>query len=257
MSWSRGFRSGGFNGRATTPSSIGPYKSEKVDSYELGLRSTLLDGRLVFNATLFRSEYQDKHESEIYQFGAATETVVNNAAEATIDGLEIEAQFLASERVQLRFSAGMIDGVYEEFLAPDRIACQGISRAGCPRVDRSGDFDFGFQPDWNVSAAMSVLQPLPDGWGDLTGNVLYSWAGETIGNFGQPDPLGLARNEFPARGEWDFTLIWERAPFKVAGYVKDAFHDENFLATSVDVGVFWFGAIAVGRTWGIELTHEL
>ena len=132
-SWSRGFRSGGFNGRATTSTTIGPYDPEKVDSYELGLRSTLLDGRLVFNATLFHSEYQDKHESEIYQFGAATETIVNNAAQATIDGLEIEAQFLASELVQLRLTAGMIDGAYEEFLAPER--CQGITREGCPRVD--------------------------------------------------------------------------------------------------------------------------
>lgn len=257
LSWSRGFRSGGFNGRATTPSSMGPYDPEIVDSYEVGLRSNLLNDRLLFNATFFRSEYQDKHESEIYQFGAATETVVNNAAEATIDGIEVEAQYLASERIQLRFTVGMIDGVYEEFLAPDRIACQGISRANCPRVDRSGDFEFGFQPDWNASAAMSMWQPLPDGWGDLTGMALYSWADGTIGNFGQPDPMGLGRNEFPSRGEWDFTLIWERDALKVAGYVKDAFHDENYLATSVDVGVFWFGSVAVGRTWGIEITHEL
>lgn len=256
-SWSRGFRSGGFNGRATTPSSMGPYDPETVDSYELGLRSSLFDNRLVFNATLFRAEYQDKHESEIYQFGAATETVVNNAAKATIDGLEIEAQFAADEHIQLRFSAGMIDGSYDEFLAPDRIACQGISRAACPRVDRSGDFEFGFQPDWNFSVGMVVTQPLSDDWGALISSVNYAWADKTTGNFGQPDPLGLGRNEFPARGEWDFSLIWERHPFKVAAYVKDAFHEDNYLATSVDVGVFWFGAVAVGRTWGIELTHEL
>ena len=55
----------------------------------------------------------------------------------------------------------------------------------------------------------------------------------------------------------DLSVIWERAPFKVAGYVKDVFHKDNFLSTSVDVGVFWFGSVAVGRTWGIELTHEL
>ena len=257
LSWSRGFRSGGFNGRATTPSSIGPYDPEIVDSYEIGLRSNLLNDRLLFNATFFRAEYQDKHESEIYQFGAATETVVNNAAQATIDGMEIEAQYIATENMQLRLTLGMIDGVYEEFLAPDRIACQGISRADCPRVDRSGDYEFGFQPDWNASAAVSYLQPLPTGWGDLTGMVLYSWADETIGNFGQPDPRGLGRNEFSARGEWDFTLIWQRDAFKVAGYVKDAFHGDNYLSTSVDVGVFWFGAIQVGRTWGIEITHEM
>ena len=256
LSWSRGFRSGGFNGRATTPSSIGPYDPETVDSYELGLRSSLFDNRLMLNATLFRAKYKDKHESEIYQFGAATETVVNNAAKATIDGLEIEARLAASEQVQLRLSVGMIDGKYEEFLAPDRIACQGISRATCPRVDRSGDFEFGFQPDWNLSAGLIVTQPLSAGWGQLTGTANYSWASETVGNFGQPDPLGLGRNEFPARGEVDFSLIWERAPFKVAGYVKDAFHSNNYLSTSVDVGVFWFGAVQPGRTWGLEVTHE-
>ena len=168
LSWSRGFRSGGFNGRATTPSSIGPYDPETVDSYEVGLRSSLLDNRLIFNATLFRAKYKDKHESEIYQFGAATETVVNNAAEATIDGLEVEAMLAAGERVQLRLSVGMIDGKYEEFLAPDRIACQGISRATCPKVDRSDDFEFGFQPDWNVSAGLIVTQPLANGWGPIS-----------------------------------------------------------------------------------------
>ena len=257
LSWSRGFRSGGFNGRATTPSSIGPYDPETVDSYEIGLRSSLLDNRLIFNATLFRAEYKDKHESEIYQFGAATETVVNNAARATIDGLEVEALLAANEQVQLRFTAGMIDGKYKEFLAPDRIACQGISRSNCPRVDRSEDFEFGFQPDWNISAGMVVTQPLAAGWGALIGSANYAWFDKTIGNFGQPDPLGLGRNEFPSRGEWDFTLIWDRAPFKVAGYVKDAFHNDNYLATSVDVGVFWFGTVQVGRTWGIELTHQL
>ncbi len=256
LSWSRGFRSGGFNGRATTPSSIGPYDPETVDSYELGLRSSLFDNRLVFNATLFRAEYDNKHESEIYQFGAATETVVNNAAKATIEGLEIEAQIALNERVQMRLSVGMIDGVYNEFLAPDRIACQGISRATCPRVDRSDDFEFGFQPDWNFNVGAVMTQPLPDDWGSLVGSVLFSWFDKTVGNFGQPDPRGLGRNEFPARGEWDFTLIWERAPFKVAGYVKDAFHSNNYLSTSVDVGVFWFGTVSVGRTFGIELTHE-
>ena len=256
-SWSRGFRSGGFNGRATTPSSIGPYDPEQVDSFEIGLRSMSFDGRLVFNATLFRALYKNKHESEIYQFGAATETVVNNAAKATINGLEIESRLAMTENLQLRLSVGMIDGKYDEFLAPDRVACQGISRATCPRVDRSDDFEFGFQPDWNFSAGLIARQPLNNGWGALTGIVNYAWGDKTIGNFGQPDPLGLGRNEFPARGEMDLTLIWERAPFKIAGYVKDVFHSDNYLATSVDVGVFWFGAVSVGRTWGIELTHEL
>jgi hypothetical protein len=84
----------------------------------------------------------------------------------------------------------------------------------------------------------------------------YAWFDGTTGNFGQPDPTGLRRNVFPSRGEADFTLAWENKWVTVAAFVKDAFHHDSYLATSVDVGVFWFGAVAPGRTWGVELTKE-
>jgi hypothetical protein len=83
----------------------------------------------------------------------------------------------------------------------------------------------------------------------------YAWADETVGNFGQPDPAGLDRNVFPDRGVWDFSVIWQHADWlNVTAFVKDAFHDDNYLATSVDVGVFWFGATAPGRLWGLEIS---
>ena len=40
-SWSRGFRSGGFNGRATTPTTIGPYDPEKVLREKVARGSTV------------------------------------------------------------------------------------------------------------------------------------------------------------------------------------------------------------------------
>ena len=76
VSYAQGWRSGGWNGRATTPGSIGPYDPEIVDSYEIGVRTDLLNGTLRLNATAFLSDYKDKHESTIYQFGFATETIV-------------------------------------------------------------------------------------------------------------------------------------------------------------------------------------
>ncbi len=245
VSWSRGFRSGGWNGRATTPTSIGPYDPETVDSYEVGVRSTLFDDRLTLNATAFRAEYKDKHESTIFQFGAATETIVENAADATIDGFELEMRYVASPRFQARASVGWTDGEYDEFIAVNRLTGQ--------REDISDIFEFGFAPEWNVNIGFDYLQPL-DEMGTLLFAVNYNWADETIGNFGQPDPQGAGRNVFPDRDEWDFSVTWENPWVNVAAFVKDAFHDDNFLATSVDVGVFWFGAVEQGRTWGIELT---
>ncbi|MEZ5560579.1 MAG: TonB-dependent receptor [Pseudomonadales bacterium] len=244
-SYSRGFRSGGWNGRATTPSSIGPYNPETVDSYELGLRSEWFDNSLRLNLTGYFTSYEDKQESEIYEFGFATETIVNNAAKAEIKGLELEAQWVPTDRVQARLAVGRTDGEYKEFLAYNRLT--GV------REDISDIFQFGFAPEWNVNAGLDLFQPLGRS-GTMIFRTNYAWADKTVGNFGQPDPAGLGRNVFDDRGEWDFSLIWQNPWVDVTAFVKDAFHDDNYLTTSVDVGVFWFGAVGPGRTWGIELS---
>jgi hypothetical protein len=125
------------------------------------------------------------------------------------------------------------------------------------RVEDVSDIrEFGFQPEWNVGIGLDFTQPLPKELGSLVLKSYYSWNAGTTGNFGQPDPLQLGRNVFPSRGEADFTLVWENDWVDVAAFVKDAFHDHNYLATSVDVGVFWFGAVQPGRTWGVELTVD-
>lgn len=248
-SWSRGFRSGGWNGRATTPTSIGPYNPETVDNYELGLRSDLLENRLRLNLTFFHAKYSEKQESQIYAFGTATETIVDNAAQASINGIEAESQYIVTDHLSLRGTFGWVKGKYNVFNA--------FNRATGQIDDVSNIREFGFAPEFNMGIGADYLQPLPMELGDLHFKAQYSWADGTTGNFGQPDPAGLGRNVFPSRGEADFTLAWENEKwFTVAAFVKDAFHHDNYLATSVDVGVFWFGAVAQGRTWGVELTKE-
>jgi iron complex outermembrane receptor protein len=247
-SWSRGFRSGGWNGRATTPTSIGPYDPETVDNYELGVRTDLFDQRLRLNATFFHAKYDDKQESQIYAFGQATETIVDNAARAYINGIEIESQYLVTDYLQLRANFGWVKGRYDVFEAFNRETGQ---------IDDVSDIrEFGFAPEFNVGIGADYRQPLPKELGELHFMAWYSWFDGTTGNFGQPDPAGLGRNVFDSRGEADFTLAWENKWLTVAAFVKDAFHHDNYLATSVDVGVFWFGAVTPGRTWGIEFTKE-
>ncbi len=269
LSWSRGFRSGGWNGRATTPTSMGPYNPETVDSYEVGMKSEWWDNRLQFNLTYFRAEYQDKHEDEIYGFGNATETVVNNAAEAILQGVELEMNFVPVSDLLLRLSGGWLDAEYDEFLAPpaDNRGDRSV------RVDRSDDFELTTSPEWSFNAGFNYLLPTPVEWGRMTFAGNYAWSDETFGNNGQPDSaqrtvpncvvspenncmVSLGRHTFESRGEADFSLTWENDVVDVAVFVKDAFHSGNYLANSVDVTVFWFGAVAPGRTWGVELTRR-
>lgn len=100
------------------------------------------------------------------------------------------------------------------------------------REDISDIFEFGFAPEWNVNVGVDYFQPLAD-FGRAILRANYAWADETVGNFGQPDPAGLGRNVFSDRGKWDFSAIWQNPWVDTAVYVKDAFHKDNYLATSM------------------------
>jgi iron complex outermembrane receptor protein len=101
--WSRGFQSGGFNtelevARIPALAPLQVFKPETLDNYEIGIKTTLLDHRLRVNLAVFEMKYQDKQESISIdnadgRFGpnAAIE-VIQNAAEATIKGYELEFQ---------------------------------------------------------------------------------------------------------------------------------------------------------------------
>src|SRR3546814_19644273 len=87
-SYSTGFRSGNFNGRAANPLGIGPSDPEKVTSFELGFKSTFWSRRARFNVTAFHSNYDDIQQ--VITNEQALQTIVN-AARATIQGVRVEA----------------------------------------------------------------------------------------------------------------------------------------------------------------------
>src|SRR3546814_1362220 len=75
-SYSRGFRSGGFNGRASFFVNIGPYDVESVNVYEIGMKSDLFDRRVRLNLAIFQYDFKglqrplnnprsDEHTSEL------------------------------------------------------------------------------------------------------------------------------------------------------------------------------------------------
>ncbi|MFZ4122122.1 MAG: TonB-dependent receptor [Caulobacterales bacterium] len=179
--WSRGFRSGGWNGRATRLSAVGPYDPETVDSYEIGLRADLFNGRLRFNPTYFYASYQDQQAEIIRpsQTGTGTETVVENAASATISGVELEVQWAASENFRMRGAFGWLSAEYDEFFVRDVIT--GVRR------DVANQRNFANVPDFNASIVADYTWPLSNGDMILLQGS-YSWVGNPAGEF----PIGSA-----------------------------------------------------------------
>ena len=55
--YSEGFRSGGFNGRATGANSSGPYDPESVESFEVGFKTVWMDNTFQLNGSIFTVDY--------------------------------------------------------------------------------------------------------------------------------------------------------------------------------------------------------
>lgn len=119
--YSKGFRAGGFNGRPGTYEAASiPYDPETVDNFELGMKSEWLDRRLRFNVSIFNMDYKDKQEEQSVPTsqGTGQQTVVVNAAEATIRGLEIDFNWLINDIFRLEGNLGLLDAKYDELDDP-------------------------------------------------------------------------------------------------------------------------------------------
>ena len=242
--WSRGYRSGGWNSRATVITAIGPYDPETVDSYEAGLRTTVLDRRVRFNLTGFYTKYDDKQEEVITASPTnplVTQTLVENAGKATIKGFEGELELAPLDWLRLRSAVGYIDGKYDEFI-------QG-------GVDISNQRNLRYAPKWSVSVGGDATIPVGDGKIQIGAN--YKWT-DRFATAIVKDTLGLNRDFIDAYGTFDATIAYEgelgsRSGFRIAAFVNNAFHDDGRLYRKVITGPFSFGSREVGRTYGVEI----
>jgi iron complex outermembrane recepter protein len=118
VSWSQGFKSGGFNGRGNSTETIGPYSPELVNNYELGLKSEWLDRRLRFNVAGFLTDYSDKQEEVIRRNPAtgATITTVTNASSVRIWGVEAEFAAVPAKGLTLSGTVGYLNARYRNFV---------------------------------------------------------------------------------------------------------------------------------------------
>ena len=111
LQWSRGFESGGINGRPTSVAEIADYKPEYLNSTELGLKTLLLDHRLRLNTAVFYDKYSDIQV--LLTQGASV--VIQNAAKATVYGLEEDVQAAVTTHWTLQGSLGYLHNEYNNW----------------------------------------------------------------------------------------------------------------------------------------------
>ena len=125
-SYSQGFKAGSFDPRGAnfaTPEVVKGYGPENLNSYEIGLKTSWLEGRAVTNFAAFYSDYQDMQIPGSVAVDTNKDGIndsfvgtVTNAAQSTIQGLEVEGSVLLSDSWSMQFAASLLDAKIDSWI---------------------------------------------------------------------------------------------------------------------------------------------
>jgi iron complex outermembrane receptor protein len=135
-SYSRGNKSGGLN-LTNLPASLDPAEAaeiapEKVDSYEIGLKTQWFDRALTFNLAGFWTEISDYQTAITEQIGTSVNTrqYIANIPGVRSRGIEADLTGAVSDRISLYASAAYADTTYSDYpnapQAPERLNIGGV-----------------------------------------------------------------------------------------------------------------------------------
>jgi outer membrane receptor protein involved in Fe transport len=141
------------------------YEDEKMQVWELGAKSTWLDGRLVLNGALFFQDYTDKQLSSQVPVNNTLATRAINAGEAEVKGLELEVSFQATDYLSLSGAYTYLDTEYTKFQSLDSGAGNIAAAGNCTVVAPTGT------PTCQLDLSGNELEYAPQN--AFVGNVAY------------------------------------------------------------------------------------
>jgi iron complex outermembrane receptor protein len=195
-SYSQGFKGGGFDPRGNFANADvrEGFLPEFVDSYELGAKFSLFDGRVRVNSDVFFAEYTDVQiPGSVIIPGPPVTFVgtVTNAGAAEMTGFEFEGTAQFTDNLSGALSFGYIDAEYTEFIVGG--------------VDVSGARDVQNTPDWTGNGSLTYSLPLTigptPGMISFTGSAAYR--GDT-----QQFEFAIPLLDQPAFWLYDAAIYW-------------------------------------------------
>lgn len=148
---SKGFKAGGVQ-VPPFPTFSDSFDEETLWSYELGVKTDLLDSRLRLNAALFYMDW-DGLQVEFEESGLDEEgnlvlfNGINNAEKSTLKGVEVVATALVTENVVANLSVGYLDAEFDEltqFLDGENRVFDGRTIPRSPEWTVAADVEYGF-----------------------------------------------------------------------------------------------------------------
>ncbi len=111
---SKGYLPGGFNSYAAYAgkSQYMSFDEEKLWSYEIGIKNTLLNNRLILNVSAF---YMDITDAQVQEYVNTTSNYTTNAAEVSSKGFEIETIYKPMHGLIMTAGFGYVEARFDDF----------------------------------------------------------------------------------------------------------------------------------------------
>lgn len=250
-SWSKGFKSGGFDMRGDAflyAPTVNGYEPETVEAQELGVKTSLLDGRLRLNAAVFKSDYKDQQITSQVAIGTAIASFVDNAGSSEIQGFELEGSVAFSDAWSAALQVGYIDAKFNEFITFDPTTGT--------RRNRASEFDFQNTPEWTAALAVTYSHDFGD-----RGSIAI------VPALSYRDDYQLFEARNPAIDQSNYTLLdlsatWTSSDgrLSVGAYGRNL-RDERYRIGGYVFAGATFGNVVNGfygppRTWTLSATYR-
>lgn len=174
VTYSTGYKSGGLNsaGGASALGAKRLFNSETSKDWEAGLKSVLLDRRLLLNVTLYRTTLDDFQERSF----DGVSFIVRNAGSIRAQGVELEGQARPNSHVSIDFGAAYLDSEFTaNHLAPGLPACNNTATS-CKTVQDLTGRRPTFSPKWQSNlGAEFTTSPFAGGFtAAVRGDMAYT-----------------------------------------------------------------------------------
>jgi iron complex outermembrane receptor protein len=243
----KGFKAGGFNiGIITSVAERTQVDPEYLTSYEIGIKSTLFDRRLRLNVSAFYYDYTDLQVLSVNrQAGSTVPTLgLDNAADAEIKGIELEATALPTDWLDLGLNLGILDAKYKNYL----------SGAIDPETGEPRDFSgnrLPGAPKFTLSTFAQVTIPVGDF--ETRWRAEYNYTGKKYYNNAQSDLI--SSGEGYGLLNLRATLADPAKGWELAAWAKNV-TGKAYIVDATDTSGFGFVPRYYGEraTYGVELS---
>lgn len=255
--YSRGFKSGGFNYPAVTnkPINESALEPEILDMYELGMKGEFFDSTMRLNASLYYYDYSDLQVTRA-SGGVGAVVTTENASDATVIGLDLDMIWLATENLTLTAGLNVLDTEYEDYEASAKVPnFEGSGLQGAV-IDISYDADGENMlraPEW--SALVSAEYVVPFSSGSMPLFVSYSYKDDYDFDF-VADPafneltqdsygvLAARISYVPNDGSWEVGVY--------GGNLTDEDYKDDSVANGAGIRI----NRGAPRTYGVDFTYN-